>query len=86
MEIEGKHGPSLDSGEKITEDEKNQETAAKERLNACRTNIKGKKPKIAEVGNSVAGCLVASDQTDWKRIKYYKGNASSTRNTNLLNL
>lgn len=58
------------------EDEYNEEVKAREHLKACRKKIEQEKPKKSDVASSVASFLHPSNQTDWKRIKYYKGNVS----------
>ena len=58
------------------EDQYNQEVKAREKLEACISEIKKTKPKKSDVASSVASFLFPSSQTDWKRIKYYKGNVS----------
>ena len=58
------------------EDEYNEEVKATKDLKACRKKIEQEIPKESDVASSVASFLHPSDQTDWKRIKYYKGNVS----------
>ena len=47
-------------------------------LQKCKDEIEKGKPKNSDVPDSVAGILIASDQTDWHRIKYFEKNDTHT--------
>ena len=50
-----------------------------EKLRKCKDEIKKEKPKTSDVADSVDGILTASDKKHWHRIKFFKGNVSSSR-------